>query len=285
MTLWRRLRAWLLAIRERTRMETEMDAELRFHIEACADDLVQGGVPREEALRRARIAFGGLEQIKEDCRDVRGTSLVEGVVQDARYGLRMLRRNPGFAVVAVVTLAIGIAANTAVFTAFDGLALRPRPVKDPERLAVVFRTTTGDNRGRLSYPDYSYLRDHSRSFSDLALFAFGMVVTSPDLPAAGAGEATPRIAEVAGFQLPRLLEGSAQPIACYFVSGNYFGMLGAVPLHGRLLLPEDDRPEAAPVVVLGGSFWARQLRSDPAVIGSILHVNGVAFTVVGVTPV
>jgi macrolide transport system ATP-binding/permease protein len=284
MTLCRRLRAILLAVRDRTRLESEMDAELRFHIEACANDLVRDGIPREEALRRARVAFGGIEQVKEACRDVRGTSFVEGVVQDARYGLRILRRNPGFAAAAIATLAIGIAVNTAVFSAFDALVLRPRPVKDPDGLAVVFRTTPGDDRGRLSYPDYTYLRDHSRSFADLALFAFGMAVSSSDLPA-GAPQATTGIAAVAGFHLPQRLEGTAQPIGCYFVSGNYFGMLGAVPLRGRLLLPEDDRPEAAPVVVVSANLWEGQLRSDPTVVGSTLHVNGVPFTVVGVTPV
>ncbi|HEX8765459.1 MAG TPA: ABC transporter permease, partial [Candidatus Acidoferrum sp.] len=283
MRLWRRVRSWLRVVTRRPRMECEMDAELRFHIETFAEDLARHGVSREEALRRARIDFGGVERVKEECRDARGTSFFDSLVQDLRFGLRMLRKNPGFTAVAVATLALGIAVNTAVFTAFDSLVLRPRPVKDPDSLVAVFRTAPGDARGRFSYPDYVYFRDHSKSFSDFSLLAFGMAVTSSDLPPAGP-EATSRIAAAAGFQLPQLLQGSAQPMVAIFVSGNYFQMLGAVPLRGRLILPEDDWPNSPPVVVMSGNFWQRQFHSDPHVVGSILHLNGVPFTVVGVTP-
>ena len=284
MRLLSRVRSWLNAVTRRSHMESEMDAELRFHIEAFAEDLVRSGVPREEALWRARIEFGGVERAKEECRDARGANFLESLIQDLRFGLRMLRKNPGFTSVAVLTLALGIAVNTAVFTAFDALVLRPRPVKDPDSLVAVFRTTPGDARGRFSYPDYVYFRDHSKSFSDLSLFAFGMALTSSDLPPAGP-EARSRLTGAVGFQLPQLLQGGAQPIGCYFVSGNYFQMLGAVPLRGRLLVPADDELGSSPVVLMSGNFWQRQFHSDPKVVGSILHLNGVAFTVVGVTPV
>jgi macrolide transport system ATP-binding/permease protein len=284
MRMWSRIQSWLRTVVGRSRMEREMDAELRFHIETFAEDLVRNGVAREEALRRARIEFGGIERAKEECREARGVSFFDSLALDLRFGLRMLRKNPGFAAVAVITLALGIAVNTAVFTAFDSLVLRPRPVKDPDSLVAVFRTAPGDARGRFSYPDYAYFRDHCKSLSDFALFAFGIAVTSSDLPPAGP-EATSRVAAAAGFQLPQLLQGSAQPMVAMFVSGNYFQMLGAVPLRGRLLLPEDDRPNSAPVVVMSGNFWQRQFHSDPKTVGSILHLNGVAFTVVGVTPV
>jgi macrolide transport system ATP-binding/permease protein len=284
MRLWSRVRSWLRAVARRARMESEMDAELRFHIEAFAEDLERKGVLREEALRLARIEFGGIERAKEECREARGITFLETLFQDLRYGLRMLRKNPAFTAVAVGTLALGIAVNTAVFSAFDALVLRPRPVKDPESLVAVFRTAPGDARGRFSYPDYVYFRDHSKSFSDLSLFAFGMALTSSDLPPAGP-EARSRLAGAVGFQLPQLLQGSAQPIGCFFVSGNYFQMLGAVPLRGRLLLPEDDLLSSSPVAVLSGNFWQRQFHSDPKIVGSILHLNAVAFTIVGVTPV
>lgn len=268
----------------RSRMEREMDTELRFHIEAYAQDLVRNGVSREEALRRARIEFGGIERAKEECRDVRGVNLVDSLVQDLRFALRMLRKNPGFTAIAVVTLALGISVNTAVFTAFDALALRPLPVKDPGRLVSMFRTAPGNARGRFPYPDYVYFRDHCKSFSDVSLFAFGMALTSSDLPPTGP-EARSRLAGAVGFQLPQLLQGSAQPVIAIFVSGNYFQMLGAVPLRGRLLIPEDDQPGSPPAVVMSGNFWQRQFHSDPNVVGSVLHLNGVPFTVVGVTPV
>jgi putative ABC transport system permease protein len=284
MKMWNRIRSWWRAVAQRSRLENEMDAELRFHIEAFAEDLIRSGVPHQEALRRARIEFGGIERAKEECRDARGVNFISSLIQDLRFGLRMLRKNPGFTAVAFSTLALGIGVNTAVFTAFDALALRPRPVKDPENLVAVFRTAPGDARGRFSYPDYIYFRDHSKSFSDLSLFAFGLALTSSDLPPAGP-EARSRLAGAVGFQLPQLLQGSAQPVIAVFVSGNYFQVLGAVPLRGRLLVPEDDQLGSSPVVLMSGNFWQRQFHSDPKVVGSVLHLNGVPFTVIGVTPV
>lgn len=284
MRIWSRIRSWARAMMRRSRMEREMDEELRFHMEAFAQDLMRSGVTREEALRRARIEFGGVERAKEECREARGVSFLDSLVQDLRFGLRMLRKNLGFTVMAVLALALGISVNTTVFSAFDSLALRPRAVKDPDHLVGVYRTTKGESRDAFSYPDYIYYRDHTKALSDLAMFGFGMGVTTSDLPPATPDD-MPRMASAIGFHLPQLLQGSGRPLMCFYVSGNYFQLLGAKPAAGRLFLPEDDQPGARPVVVLSGNFWQSQFHSSPEIIGSTIHLNRVPFTVVGVTPV
>ena len=282
----RKLRAWLLRLGglfRKDQRDAEFSSELESHLQLHIEDNLRTGMSPEEARRQAFIKLGGIQQTKEIYRERRGLPVLEMLLQDLRFGLRMLRKNPGFTSVAVLTLALGIAANTAIFTAFDALVLRPRPVKDPDSLAAVFRITPGERNGRFSYPDYIYYRDHSKSFSEFTLFAFGMAVTSSDLPTTGSNTAPP-IAGAVGFQLPQLLEGSAQPIGCAFVSGNYFQMLGAVPLLGRMVLPADDQLNAPPVVLMSGNFWQRYFHSNPKVVGSVLHLNGIAFTVIGVTP-
>jgi len=263
--------------------DRKLNEELESHLQMYIADNVRAGMTKEEARRQALIKLGGIAATKEMYRERRGLPLLDTLVQDVRYGVRVLGKSRGFTLVAVATLALGIGVNTAIFTAFDALVLRPRPVKEPERLVSVFRTSPGESRSGVSYPDYIYFRDHSKSFSELSLFAYGIAVTSSDLPATGP-ESSSRIAGAVGFQLPQLLEGSAQPIGCIFVSGNYLPMYGAMPLLGRILSPEDDQPNAAPVVLMSGNFWQRRFHSDPKVVGSVMHLNGVAFTVVGVTP-
>src|ERR1051325_2242620 len=146
MRAWKRFVSWLRSILQRSRMESEMDAELRFHIEAFAEDLIRSGVPRAEALRRARIEFGGIERAKEECRDARGVTFLETLFQDLRFALRMLRKNPGFTAVAVITLALGIGANTAVFTLVNGVLLRAMPFPEASRLFLVSLAPEGDRK-------------------------------------------------------------------------------------------------------------------------------------------
>ncbi len=194
------------------------------------------------------------------------------LIQDVRYGLRMLAKNPGFTAVAVLTLALGIGANTAIFTLIDAALLKELPVEKPEQLVLFSegnaRGFVGIGSGRyviFSYPLYEHLRGNSPAFEDVAAFR-----TEPDrlnVRQQGAGEG--ETAELAWGRL---------------VSGNYFSVLGVRPALGRMLTPEDDRPEAPPAGVLSYAYWRRQFNSDSSVVGRVLDINGILLSVVGITP-
>src|SRR5580704_13507115 len=174
---------WLKQLFSRRRLYNDLSDEIREHLEEKIEELMASRMSRKEAAHAARREFGNLTLMEEDSRAVWQWPSIEGFFADLRYAFRMLRKSPGFASVAILTLALGIAVNTTLFTAFDALFLRPRPVKDPDSLAILLRINAGGRDGRFSYPDYLYYRDHSGSFSDLSLLAFGMAVTSSDLPA------------------------------------------------------------------------------------------------------
>ena len=260
MRLWNRVRLWLRAMLRRSRMEREMDTELGFHIEAFAEDLVRKGMPREEALRRARIEFGGVERAKEECREARGVQFLETFLQDVRYALRMLHKSPGFIAVAIVTLALGIAVNTTVFSVVSGLLLRKPPVHDPDRVVIISsinpaKDAYAPDRTPVSALDYLDWRSQRRSFSDMAAAVFDDFTVS--------GGTSPQ--HVAGAR----------------VSSSFFQVLGVAPLLGRAILPDENQSGASKVVVLSDTLWEERFGSDPHVLGSLVKVNGVPFTVVG----
>jgi putative ABC transport system permease protein len=262
MTLWPRFRSWLSATLRRRRMETEMDAELRFHMEAYAEDFIRAGIPRPEALRRARIEFGGIEQTKEKCRDARRVSWIQDLIQDLHYGLRMLRKSPGFTAVAVITLALGIGANTAIFSMTNAVLLRPLPFPDSRQLVRLLDTCGNKgNHAVVSYPNFVDWRNWSHSFSGLAAFA------SADHVLTGQGE-------------PVHLEGIT-------ASASLFQVLGIQPILGRAFLLEEDQPHAdngADAIILSYKTWDEVFQANPKLIGQGITLSGKPFVVVGVPP-
>src|SRR4029077_5894938 len=161
MTFWSRIRSWLDATLRRSRMESEMDAELRFHMEAYAQDLVRGGVPHQEAMRRARIEFGGIERVKEEGREARGVTFIESLVQDLRYGASNMLRTPGFTAITVLTLALGIGATTAIFSAVNPILFESLPYPNAERIMMISEFGPDSSRSRVAFHTYRELAERS----------------------------------------------------------------------------------------------------------------------------
>ena len=242
----------------RKQVETELDEELRFHFEREVEKNVAAGMPAEEARRQARLAFGGLDQVKEECREARGVGFVETVIQDLRYAARQLAKSPGFTAVAVLSLGLGIGANTAIFSLVDAVLFRMLPVERPEELEAVEVAGADWARSRVSYPVYRDIRN-----LDVFLGAAGSYLGSANL--------------IVGAQ--------AELGTVEVVSGNYFSLLGVPPFLGRALSEDDDRvPMGHPVTVLSYPFWRDRMSADPTVLGQTIRVNDRPFTVVGVGP-
>jgi predicted permease len=246
-------------------MEAELDDELRAHLEQQVEKYVRSGVPLEEAKRRARLEFGGLDQVKEECRDARGVKAIETTMQDLRYGLRMLVKNRGFTAMAVLSLGLGIGANTTIFTFVNALLFRPPSIAAPDRLLEVWNQNQQgsglEHYLPLSYPDYLHYRRYNQVFSGLAAF-----------------DGDPRMASWSRA-------GQGERAQCGLVSGNFFDVLGVKAVLGRtFVLDEDQMGGAHPVVVLSHRFWQQRLGADPGVLGKTFNINGTNFTAVGVAP-
>lgn len=248
MTVWRQMISWLRATVRRSEMETEMDTELRFHMEAYADDLTRKGVSSEEALRRARLEFGGVEKAKEECREARGVSFLETFWQDLRYGARTLRKSPGFTVVAALTLALGIGANTAIFSLVNGILLRPLPYANPEQLVSITGT----------YPKGALvaMREQVQTMS------VGMYSENDQFNLTGYGDAV----RLAGAR----------------VSSELLSILGTRPQLGRTFAQGDDVAGQDSYVVLSDSLWRERFGSDASIVGRVIQLDGTPRQVIGV---
>lgn len=245
----------------RAAVEADMNEELREHFERQVEKHLQDGITREEAVRLARLEFGGDEQLREECRDARGTDLIRSILQDIRYALRILARTPVITLVAILSLALGIGANTAIFSLIDSVMLRMLPVERPAELVQVrMRNPQSDNgeaNPTFTNPIWEQLRDHQDVFS--GVFAWGET------------------------QFDLAQGGTVQRASGIFASGGYFTTLGVRPAAGRLLGESDDRPGCAGAAVLSYGFWQEHFGGALNAVGSVLSLDHHKFEIVGVT--
>ena len=269
--------AWLWLIASRIwgwlsprRTTEDFTCELESHLEMLAQENLRRGMTPEEARRAAHVRLGGMTQISEKHREMRTLPLLEAFVQDVRYGLRTLRKSPGFTSVAVLTLALGIGANTAIFTLIHGILLKPLPVAHPEELYNLGDdqeccSISGDQESftLFSYELYREVREHTPEFSEIA------AVRSHPLTLSVRRSGN---------------EGFAQPLLAQFVSGNYFTLFGVKAFAGRALTPADDAAGGAPVAVLSYRAWHTRFAGDASIVGSTLIVDRQPVTVAGIAP-
>jgi putative ABC transport system permease protein len=259
----RRIRAALIRLANlfrRRRRERELADELLSHLQMHIEDNLRSGMTPAEARRQALIKLGGIEQVKEECRDAWGVRIISELAQDIPYGLRQLRRNPGFTVVAVLTLALGIGANTAIFTVVDTVLLRPLPYKDSSRLLwATERFPFNHGAATVVSPDFIGWKERNQVFEQIGA-------------SGGAG----------GENLTG--SGPAIRVDVTNVTTNFFSMLGVRPLLGRTFIASEGKLGSEHVALLSESLWRKQLGSDPHVVGKTIQLGGSAYTVVGVMP-
>jgi predicted permease len=241
-----------------------MDQEMQFHLESLVEDLVKSGVPRREAERQARLEFGGVEIAQERCREARGIHIFDQLRQDVTYTCRVFRKQPGFTLIAILTLALGIGANTAIFSLIDAVLLRMLPVEAPEQLYFIQNVgPRNPENGAPPYPCFERFRDQNQSFTGLAAFA--------------------------GFGQRIKIDGQLEEVSGQRVSGNFFSLLGINAVRGRTFGPEDDAvpgkggPDGL-VAVISYNYWTSRFGRDPAVIAKVLQLGNDPVTIIGVTP-
>lgn len=247
---------WLRRIFRKQKTEQQLDSELRFHLEQRLAERVASGETPEEARRQAQIEFGGMEAIKQECRESRRVHFLEVLVQDLRYGMRMLRRNPGFTIVAVITLALGIGANTAIFSVVNGVLLNPLPFPRPEQLITVHESKANFQYGSVSYPNFRDWQKNNRVFSALAArrsYAFSLT----------------------GM-------GDAEQINGLFITADLFPLLGINPILGRNVSTTEDDFGASPVVLISRSFWERKFGAATDILGKSITLDARNYTIIGV---
>src|SRR5436189_760860 len=243
----------------RSQTENDLEEELRSHIQLCADDLERFGLGRAEAERRARIEFGGPERFKEECRDELAGNFIDVLLQDLRFGLRMLRKSPGFAAVVILTVALGIGATTAMFSAVEATLLRPLPYAQPEQLVSIQADLPG-----LGANDVGISQPEWRDLQESGIFQY----VSPT------------------WFDENNLTGSSQParVRLLLVAPNYFALLAVQPQLGRAFDPQDHSPGIIPEVVISDGLWKRSFGADSNILGKSVRMDTDLYRIVGVMP-
>jgi predicted permease len=251
--------SWWSRLYRRKRMEDQLEREIHFHLDQHASDLIARGHTPDQARRQARLALGGPEQVKEKCRDARGTRWLEDLVQDTRYALRTFRQKPGFAAITVIILALGIGATTVMFAVVNGVLLRPLSFPESDRLVTVhgIMEQFGEFWG-FSNPDFADVRRESRSLAIAAWTYGGGTISAP---------------------------GGPEYVDGRLISAELFTTLGIAPLHGRAFQPNEDRPGAAPLAIISYGLWQRRFAGNPSAIGKTLVFEGKPYAVIGIAPV
>jgi predicted permease len=254
--LWRRL----LFYARRDRFDGELEEEMRFHLELKAQENAEAGMGPLEARYAARRQFGNQTLLQEVSRDMWGVRSIETLFQDLRYGARMLLKNPGFALIAVLTLALGIGANTAIFSVINGVLLKPLPYREPDRIFQVLRRYPQGMGDASSATKFSFYRQHNQTFEGLAA------------------------CDILGAGVNLLTGDEAHFVSSLQVSADLFPVLGINPLLGRTFTAAEDQPGAARVIVISHSLWKRVFNGDRQIVGKTVSLGSEGHTVVGVMP-
>lgn len=278
MNLLTRLRSWLKWIVKRERLETDLDAEVRFHIDSYAGDLMASGVPEAEAMRRARIEFGGIESHKDAVRASMGLRWWDDLWNDLQYGARVLRKSPGFTSIAVVSLALAIGANTSIFSLANQVLYARLGVSHPEQLRLLTVVTNGHSAVHSSWGSVSPVAGGGRRFDQFTYPIYQQLRRENHV-----------LDDIFGFkesiQANATIEGSAQAVRLELVSGNLYEQMGVRPVLGRPILPSDDQtPGAGAVATISEGLWERAFGKSPDAVGKVITVNMTPVTVIGVNP-
>jgi predicted permease len=256
-----RKRLILLRLRELFHVkhsERELDDELRFDLERRIEANLAAGMTRKEAEMTAKRDFGSVDLTKEECRDERGTRWLEDLWQDVRFGLRMLRKNPGFTAIAILTLALGIGANTAIFSVVNGVLLNPLPYPEPAQLVTIHESKPNFATGSISYPNFRDWHRDNKTFSAMA------AIRPNSFSLTGTGE--------------------AEQVRALLVTSDFFPMLGMKPLMGRTFTPGEDEIGVGDVVMISAGLWARKFGSSPDILGRTVTLDGKDYLIAGVVP-